>query len=174
MSLHELLGVVSPPEHPVGTGNPGSWDEMQTSLGIGLPPDVRDFALRYGTGYFDDPGRLMIWVWTPFCPGGRGSLDRRCEELRQTSYPCRVFPDRPGWLPWGNDIDGSLLCWLTEGEPDDWPLILLSAERTSFQQLQMSMTTFLARAFTRQIQTILWDDPVFFSGPQPVRFVPGA
>jgi hypothetical protein len=69
-------------------------------------------------------------------------------------------------------LDGSLLCWLTEGKPDDWPIILLSPERTSFQQLALPMTTFLALAFTRQIRTILWNDPVFFSGQHPIRFVP--
>lgn len=181
MAITDLLAVVPAPKEPVHAGPAKGWPEVQRTLRIALPSDYRDFALHYGSGYFDDPGRLIVWAWNPFSPEYLSDLERCCEELRkdrgdllrEPNLPYGVFSHRPGWLPWGNDIDGSLLCWLTEEKPDDWPVILLSPERTSFQQLHLPMTTFLAQAFTRRIQTILWHDPVFFAGPEPVRFVPG-
>jgi hypothetical protein len=180
VSLAELLQVVTPPEHPLETGDAARWTEVERRLGTRLPEDYRDFGLRYGSGYFDDPGRLMVYVWNPFSPRYVQEVECCCEHLRkdrgdlpkEPNLPYGVFPHQPGWLPWGNDIDGSLLCWLTEGAPDDWPVILLSPERTSFQQLPLPLTTFLARVFSRQLRTILWHAPVFFAGPEPLRFVP--
>jgi hypothetical protein len=180
MAITDLLAVVPAPKEPVRAGPGEHWPTLRQTLGIALPDDYRDFGLRYGSGCFDDPGRLLVYVWNPFSPDYVQTVQRCCDELRsdrldlpkERNIPYGVFPHQPGWLPWGNDIDGGLLCWLTEGEPDAWPIILLSPERTSFQQLHLPLTTFLARAFTRQIRTILWNDPVFFSGPQPIRFVP--
>jgi hypothetical protein len=180
MSIMDLVAVIPGPEAPSYAGPGSRWPTLQHSLGIALPSDYCDFGLHYGSGCFDDPGRLFVYVWNPFDPAYLQTVERCCDELREDrgdlpkepNIPYGVFPHQPGWLPWGSDIDGSLLCWLTGGEPDAWPVLLLSPERTSFQQLHMPMTTFLARAFTRQIRTILWNDPVFFSGPLPLRFVP--
>lgn len=179
MSISELEGVVPSPRS-CAAPSPGAWLTLQQTLNVALPSDFRDYSLSYGSGYFDDPRRLMVFVWNPFSPEYLLTLEQVCDELRaarlhlnrEPNIPYGVFPHQPGWLPWGCDIDGSLMCWLTEGEPDDWPIILLTPEKTTFQQLHMSMTTFLARAFKRQIRTILWDDPAFFIGPDPVRFVP--
>ena len=179
MAIEELLHVVAPPAQPAEGGDAEQWAEVERELGTPLPRDYFAFASLYGSGAFDDPGRLMVYVWNPFGAGYLKEVKDTCKELRRIrdlpedhNVPYGVFPDRPGWVPFASDIDGSLLCWLTEGAPDDWPIILLSAERTSFQQLRLPLTTFLARAFTRQLPLILWDDPAFFAGPQPVRFVP--
>jgi hypothetical protein len=180
MAIADLLAVVPAPQAPVDAGPAKRWSALKKSARIAFPDDYREFGLRYGSGYFDDPGRLLVFVSNPFGPDYLRELEQCCDELRKDRcdlrkkrrIPYGVFPHRPGWLPWGTDMDGSLLCWLTEGEPDQWPIILLSAERSSFQQLQLPMTTFLAHAFTRQIRTILWNDPAFFTGPDPIRFVP--
>lgn len=180
MAIGELLAVVPSTVSTPDVGCDKRWRTVQRAAGIALPGDYRDFALAYGSGHFEDPGRLMVRVMNPFDVAYLSELRRCCAELRddrlalpeKPKIPYGVFPHRPGWLPWGGDVDGSLLCWLTEGEPDDWPIILLTPERTGFQQLPMSMTTFLALAFTRQIRTILWQAPEFFSGPEPIRFVP--
>lgn len=179
MAIEELLRVAAPPAQPVEAGDAEQWAEVEKALGTPLPRDYFDLAARYGSGAFDDPGRLMVYVWNPFGADYLKEMKETCKNLRRMrvlpedhNVPYGVFPHRPGWLPWGSDIDGSLLCWLTEGQPDDWPLVLLSSERTSFQQLKLSLTTFLARAFGRQLPLILWDDPAFFASPQRIRFVP--
>jgi hypothetical protein len=178
MAIEELLRVVSPPDQPLEKGDAEAWTKVQQTLGTPLPSDYRDFGIHYGTGYFDDPGRLIIDVWNPFSPGYHEQLAGVCDSLRlelglrsDTNVPYGVFPDQPGWLPWGHDMDGNFLCWLTEGEPEAWPIILLTPVRDSFQQLKLSLTTFLAGAFSRQLQLMFWQEPAFFAGPELVRFV---
>jgi hypothetical protein len=39
-------------------------------------------------------------------------------------YPLPVWPEPGGFLPFADSIDGDQLGWLTEGEPDSWPLIV--------------------------------------------------
>ncbi|WP_018220958.1 hypothetical protein [Salinispora pacifica] len=35
-----------------------------------------------------------------------------------------VWPEPGGFLPFANSIDSDELGWLTEGNPDEWPLII--------------------------------------------------
>lgn len=179
MAISELTDVAPPPRRPKDKGNSRQWAGVQRVLGTPLPDDYRDFAIRYGSGCFTDPGRLLLYVWNPFSAHYSRLLSDACSELRNdrvipddVNVPYGVFPNQPGWLPWGNDMDGNFLCWLTEGQPDHWPIILLSPTRAGFQQLQLPLTTFLAKAFTRQLQLILWDHLDFFRDPQAIRFVP--
>src|SRR5258708_11837030 len=37
------------------------------------------------------------------------------------TYP--LFPEPGGQLPWASTGDGDQLCWLTGGEPDNWPAV---------------------------------------------------
>jgi hypothetical protein len=181
MAIEELSRVVPPPTNTIYTGDASQWAEIEHGLGIRLPQDYRQLCQVYGSGCFDDPGRLMVFVRNPFDPDYFHELECTCDQLRRERHDLRkepnrpygVFPHQPGWLPWGSDIDGSLLCWLTEGESEAWPVLLLSSDHTGFQQVYLPMTTFLARAFTRQIQTTLWHNPLFFAGPEPIRFVAG-
>lgn len=181
MAIEDLLKLIPPPASQLKTVDKHRWKKNEKALGIHLPTDYFDYVRFYGSGCFDDHGRLLIFVWNPCARFYLKDLRRICEDLcwsreldpRSTNCPYGVFPSRPGWLPWGSDMDGNLMCWLTEGEPDQWPLILLTSDHTGFQQLDMPMTTFLARAFTRKIQSILWANPIFFSGPEPIRFLPG-
>ncbi|WP_354641145.1 hypothetical protein [Kitasatospora camelliae] len=39
-------------------------------------------------------------------------------------HPLAVWPEPGGFLPFGSTIDADMLGWLTEGEPDAWPLIV--------------------------------------------------
>ena len=70
-----------------------------------------------------------------------------------------AFPTKPGLLPWGEDDNGCTMYWLVEGPPNDWPIIVNPPRYSEYQQFHLSMTTFLAKAFTRQLKCILWDDP---------------
>src|SRR5262249_15039793 len=77
--------------------------------------------------------------------------------------------------------DNTWLCWVTEGEPEGWPLLLISprmsdfVRRPYFQQLRLALTTLLARSLTGRIRSLLWED-VFREPesppPVPLAFVP--
>src|SRR5262245_24426822 len=144
MSIEELIAVVAPPRQPVEIGDAVAWQRIQERLGIRLPDDLRELGMRYGSGVFDD-GRVIIEVWNPFAPNYIHKVQDHCKDLRlirvlpdsEDNIPYGVFPHQPGWLPFGRDMYGGLMCWLTEGEPEQWPILLLSRERTSFQQIAL-------------------------------------
>ena len=47
--------------------------------------------------------------------------------------------------------DGDKLTWLTDGEPNDWPVILVNF-CGEYERWDLSMTTFLVHAFSNQIE----------------------
>jgi hypothetical protein len=74
-------------------------------------------------------------------------------------------------LPWGTDENGNTLHWLTEGVPNDWPVIAESHDG-EIERFDMSMTTFLAKALTREIRPKhIWywpfADMIFTPTPPP-------
>lgn len=174
MAVEELLEVVVPPKHPVDGGNVTRWREVERQLGTRLPLDLFDFATRYGSGRFAQPFDLE--VLNPFAVGYPTRIHGLCGLIRSQRWlpdrpgiPYGVFPDQPGWLPWGFS-DGDFFCWVTEGEPTAWPLLLISDHGRSFQQLQLPMTSFLARLFTKQLQPFfVVRNQITFR--QPARFV---
>lgn len=179
MALTELLRIVTPPVAGCQKApNEGTATGRGNLPSCPLPSDYLDLCEAYGNGYFDAPGHLMLFFLNPMSPEYEGEFAQACADLRfilrigsnEADVPYGVYPGNPGWLPWGHDIDGNLLCWITEGKPDEWPTVLLSADHRSFQQVNLPVTTFLARVFTRQITTILWNDSEAFT--IPVRFVP--
>jgi hypothetical protein len=176
MAIEELLRVVAPPERPLETGDAAQWAEVERLLGTRLPRDLYDLATRYGSGMFVGP--LSLNILNPFARSYLDQLHGSGRFLRdQRGLPARygtpygVFPDRPGWLLWGHTTNGDDICLVTEGEPEAWPLLLISDHCRNFQQVQMPLTTFLARVFTGSVQA-------FFAirggltGGQPVRFIP--
>jgi hypothetical protein len=38
--------------------------------------------------------------------------------------PVRLWPDRPGLLPWGRGDSGQAVLWWVDGPPERWPVVL--------------------------------------------------
>jgi hypothetical protein len=79
-------------------------------------------------------------------------VERRCA---RANIPYSVYPDAPGLLPWGRDENGSVMLWLTEGEPNDWPIVLVRIEG-GHERWDLSLTSFLAGTFGNRIKCLLW------------------
>lgn len=164
MAIGELLKIVAPPANPVEARNGEAWERAQKIIGTKLPSDFREIGLHYGSGSFCE-----ISIVNPLSADFERAMTYLLETLREVKgssiyrdYPYEVFPDQPGLLPWGSDQNGNTLHWLTEGEPDDWPVIIESHEG-ELERFNMSMTTFLAKAFTYEIQP----KHVWHAGYQP-------
>lgn len=151
MAIEDLLAVVPPPERPLENEDGGAWELAQSTLGTRLPNDFLAFGCHYGTGAFTSG----IAVMNPLSPEFESSMQymlarvRDKQKIRETSY--EVFPRCPGLLPWGGDDNGNKMLWLTEGETDEWPVILESHDG-KMEQFDMSMTSFLSRAFTNEVR----------------------
>src|SRR5262245_49699252 len=97
MAIAGLLAVVPPAVGPPDVESDKRWRTIQRAVGIALPGDYRDFALAYGSGHFEDPGRLMVSVMNPFDVDYPRELRRCCAELREDRLD---LPEKPK-IPYG-------------------------------------------------------------------------
>jgi hypothetical protein len=177
MSLKQLEAVVPPPDHPRNVTDVAGWKRAEAIIGSELPSDFREFTFRYGEGTFNDPGRLCIFTRNPLLPGFEAQFQHDCELLESMKshndpddFPYDVFPSSPGLLLWASDDNGCKFCWLTEGHPDSWPVLVSPPRHTYWERFPITMTCFLAQAFSRKLKCVPWADEVFFSGPRRVKF----
>lgn len=177
MALNELTSLIAPPVHPVEACKASQLDLVQDRLGIVLPDDYREYALAYGSGKFRDDS-IAVVVFNPCAKVYLERVQAVCTylaEVRRTKgqqvVPFNLFPDLPGLLPWGWDINGNDLFWLANGSPNEWPVIV-RAEGYEFQRHNLPMTSFLARSMKREIKCNAWSQEGFFPDPSKIAFQP--
>jgi hypothetical protein len=112
-------------------------------------------------------------VFNPFAEHYLEVVQSQCDLLKavqtaETELPHDPFPARPGLLPWGRDENGHMMCWLTKGKPDRWPIILRRHDNV-YETWKLSLTSFLAKAFRNEITCIIWQDPFL---PEELTFEP--
>ena len=64
----------------------------------------------------------------------------------------------PGLLAVGSDDNGRFIFWLTEGEPDDWPILVWPLDR-HFVRIEKSLTEFLYQLFSGALDCWGGDKP---------------
>jgi hypothetical protein len=163
-ALGRLRSLVPPPARPVETGNPDAWAEVEAELGTALPADYRAFTNAYGSGRFDD----FLWLFNPFAPVGPGNLvDEKTTTLdayarTRSRFPDRLplppFPEPGGVLPLGRTDNGDELYWITEGQADQWHVLVLASRATRQERHRMSVTAFLAALLAGHLETRLFPD----------------
>jgi hypothetical protein len=103
----------------------------------------------------------FLFLFNPFAAGQDGNLlvekDRVLAAYCQTRarfpdrLPLPAFPEPGGVLPVGRTDNGDELYWVTEGQPDGWPVVLVAA-RAALQEVHpMSVTGFLAALAANQL-----------------------
>ena len=149
MSINALIRVVPPPAKAVETGTPQRWLEIESELGTKLPPDYVELVRRYGSGAFVQEDVDQTWIRNPV---PKKSLHWMLEEVKRKHDAGQLedyvaFP-KPGGLllVGGNDVPITIY-YLTEGDPDAWP-ILAQAETGEFERYETTLTDFLARLFS--------------------------
>ncbi|QEV20398.1 SMI1/KNR4 family protein [Streptomyces alboniger] len=122
--LAAVTALIPPPLAPhLGEG---TWEQVFARLGTRLPTDFMALTERYGAGN---------WSWwldmpAPLDLDGRFGLAADAEEmlegyrdLREAHpeyYPMPAWPEPGGFLPFASTIDGDVIGWCAEGEPDEW------------------------------------------------------
>jgi hypothetical protein len=158
MSIDILHSFVPPPEFPIEIGTPQDWAKVQDSLGISLPKDISELMNSFGSGWF---GKIQLF--NPYSPAYINRITYICQiyaRLRQDqgieAIPHLIFPERPGLFPCGGNDEDGMLFWLTDGVPDQWPILLLDAG-FRWQRFEMPITTFLAKIFSLELSCIWWN-----------------
>ncbi|WP_020475356.1 SMI1/KNR4 family protein [Zavarzinella formosa] len=162
MAVKELVSFIPPPTSPLEVGDQSTWSSIEAELGSPLPSDYRDFVSTYGTGLLAN----LINVFNPFSRGEYRNLlqsTKRILDIARTlkiimpeRMPYAIFPEIGGMLPWATDENGNWYFWLTEGSPDEWPVIAGNSRDVDFQRFDIPMTTFLAKALKRKITCKFW------------------
>jgi len=155
--LEQLRRLLPPPAEPLEAAPPDGWAEVEAALGTGLPGDFKAFTELYGSGKVDD----FLYLFNPFTQGPDGNLlverDRVLAGYRQTRarFPDRLpwppFPEPGGVLPLGRTENGDELYWVTDGQPDQWPVALVEARAALREIYPMPVTGFLAALAANQL-----------------------
>src|SRR5262249_52312426 len=147
---------IPPPAEPTYAGTAEQLTEIERTLGTALPADYREFSIRYGAGRFLD-GYLQ--VLTPFAVDLRERASSKNSYIssfhEMGAFPWPPFPASPGLLEIGGNENGHRLLYLTEGQPDNWPVIVVPhGWESHYERWNMPLTTFLVDAFQNRIRTV--------------------
>ena len=168
MAAADITALIRPPAVPNQVGTLIEWQAVEQQLGVTLPLDFREFIFAYGTGQL---GRFY-WVWNPF----RGSTfveqvrlicgyERELQRQFPQYYPYPIYPECPGFLPWGSDDNGNYYGWLTDGPPDQWLVLSNGVRGQGYRLHRCNMTGYLAGVFRGEIK------PLASGYPCPEDFV---
>ena len=153
MTIENLIKVVPPPSRPFEAFR-GPWDVIEADLGTPLPQDYKDFARLYGSGYFME----FLGVDIPNTQNPNTRLEWQAQLVRdgmlvvdERDRPLPIWPDPGGLLAFGATDDGDTLFWLTEGEPDDWRVVVWDRGFGRFETLDCDLTDFLAGLATGDV-----------------------
>ncbi len=140
-SLDELLALIPAPPNPqCATGN---WNEIEAQLGIHFPSDFKQLINVYGCGNI--LGSLEIY--NPLTERGRNQIAESLDMLEESREACEylwpIHPEEAGMLPWGDDVNGNIFCWLTKGESDDWATAQMGHGADEPDSDNVNITTFL-------------------------------
>lgn len=123
-----LVRLVPPPAAPVDAH--GDWITVETVIGTRLPKDYKRLVEAYGWGEFCD----FLYLRTPFGTNKRNGIQWQIPrptgspEGDPERYPYPLHPAPGGLLIWGTTMDADRLCWLTDGVPEQWPVVVWSSE----------------------------------------------
>ena len=160
-AIARLTALVPPPAEPVETGEAGRWGEVEAALGTALPSDYKALIGTYGSGRFGD----FLYLFNPFAPSGDGNLaDEKDAVLADYAesrakfperYPLPPFPEPGGVLPLGRTDNGDELYWITEGEPDAWPVALFGSRESEHERHEGGVASFLTACAEGRLETAI-------------------
>jgi len=179
MTMAKLVAAVPPPNNPVANRDQEAWEHIQNELKIKFPNDYFDFVTIYGSGGFNDKGRLKITIYNPM---SYGYLDEiRAHESILSSFKnekgagrikFKLHPHVPGLLALGSDDNGNEIYWLTNKKANAWRIVIRSPEN-EYEEYGLPLTDFLAKFFCREMAVGVWPPP-FFEESHNIEFQPAA
>ncbi|WP_435017622.1 SMI1/KNR4 family protein [Tundrisphaera sp. TA3] len=144
ITVGDLIRIAPPPELLIGRVGWERWNRIESDLGTILPRDYKLIMTSYGVGYFND----LFWLSDPGSMLGEDSPAEIYEEFRDSSpeeCPFSTFPGPGSLLSLGGTTNGGYAFWLTEGLPDEWPLIFYDHGFYMSEKYSMRLVEFLVR-----------------------------
>jgi hypothetical protein len=167
MSIDTLKALVPPPPAPQETGTAQEWPAIEQQLGTALPDDYKALIQSYGSGGFNE----FIYVHNPFAANPYRNLlalketildaYRTSQQNFPDEYPEPAFPQPGGVLPWARSDNGDEFFWRTEGDPNQWTVLVLKARNANQYRYALSTTDFLVQLLSNQLVPACYDDDFF-------------
>ncbi|WP_124282694.1 MULTISPECIES: SMI1/KNR4 family protein [Streptomyces] len=148
-----LAGLIRLVPPPARAGAMVHWEAVQTAWRLVFPPDFKAFLAQYGDGLSDlDLSVLVPSTVTPdTCDepgapkGGMGFITADARATWMDTKPNDIDAAVGDLVAWGADGSGDLYCWLTQGAPEDWPVVFFSHGDDTWTRFDCGMTQFLCR-----------------------------
>lgn len=182
--IDELVRLVKPPVNPIHLGRYGDVRKIEKRIGLELPDDFIDLGCHYGSGSFCIHN-FMISFLNPFdpdflqgqeglcCPSVKGYLEWvDTSEFLTADPPYKVYPEEGGLLPIFNDNNGCILCYDTDGSPNDWPLVALPRLSGEYESYAVGLCEFLVEHIKEERACLIW--PGQFEGRPKITFEPAS
>jgi hypothetical protein len=166
MSLEKLIGLVMPPQRPLQLPNKSMWEELELKSGLIFPSEYKNCISLYGSGEFSQ----YLYVINPFWNFWEGLKRKKLtynewiqrklkdylflKEGFSVEYPFSIYPEKAGLYPWATTVEGEVLYWEVEGEPNTWSTILYS-NGWEHERWQISTTDFLYKWLTGNLATTI-------------------
>jgi hypothetical protein len=177
-TLDQLVQLIPPPAHPLELADSKLRKAVERILGFSFPNELREFAVRYGSGVFRDgpEGGIELTVFNPAAPAYLHRVLEECNYLQQIANSDRkddmaydVYPKRPGLFPWGQDNRGDDFFWLIDDSSSSWAVIVRGAHY-EWARVEVSLVTFLMQCVTNSLKGTQWDEAGFFADPSGITF----
>ena len=165
LSPLERLDAVCPHSAEDSIRSPSGCDFSGGELGVIVPPAHVELTNLYGAGVFDE--FIILYVYghpnENFDIGSRtresrSSLSRK--EIPQLRSVLAAYNKRPeDLIHWGSSYNGDSFFWIPDGEPNQWPTLLVAARQFDQEVLVGDSTSVLLSLLTGATRThILPDD----------------
>jgi len=117
----------------------GDWSLIESTIGLKLPEDYKQFIEKYGSGKICDSVSIISpfvqnsdWSLLPYIQITTKSYQSYVDTgvINQLRFP--TFPALNGLLPFGTTENSNCLNWLTKGQPISWVLIIWDPDTIEF------------------------------------------
>ncbi|MER7804821.1 hypothetical protein ABTX71_31280 [Streptomyces parvulus] len=127
-AMSRLTVLCPPPPHSGLAGESGFESDVAS-----VPASHRKLVATYGTGCFDE----FLWIFAEGAPNGQLDIaertrllranfrDKGLHELNQVLREYRAAPH--DLVQWGGTDNADILAWITKGEPEGWPTVIIQA-----------------------------------------------
>jgi uncharacterized protein (TIGR02996 family) len=161
-----LTSLVSPPPVPVEVPSDADWLHVESRLDRRLPEDYKRIVAAYGSGLM----ARWITVLNPRSQASEHNLVEwatyvievicrgihRLDEDEDFEYP--FYPSEGGLLPCAHTLGGDQICWLTRGDPADWPIVVLPREIDErVGPYRGPLADFLVDLFLGTVRSVIWN-----------------
>lgn len=134
----------------------------------------------------DDEGSTignLVYLMNPFAPSFQQRLQARSQSLQEhkawtesegdEQVPYSVYPKTPGVLQWGFTDQRLDYFWLTEGKPEDWPVLVMH-DLEIWTRFDMPTVVFLEQFFFGKIDCSVmgWVEEYSRRDPSRIYFEP--